>query len=634
MTTVGDLMAKLGLDNSEFIKGIDNSKASVGSLDKAFKSFQKVGTAAIAGVGIAAGAVTAAGVGLLKLAVDAAPIQAVSDQFENLAQRVGKTSDETIKLLKAGSSGMVSEIDLMKSYNQAASLVGQEFAEMLPASMEHLGKVAGATGQDMSYMMDSLVKGVGRLSPMILDNLGIQVSLEDATARASEMFGVEAEALTKTQTQMGMMNLVMEKLKANTDGMTDTSLTASAKIARLKATFADAKMEIGSKFLPLLGVVADSLYYNLSDAIYRVGEFFDKNGEKITNTLEGIFQVMSSLFDAGFDSSEFREALSMLIPQETIDGIFNFYYAVQDVFTQIGEFLAPVIAWVGNFVSWKDVLITLGLAMLSVVIPAIGTMIAAIAPLIAVVVGVIAVVAIVRNAWENNWGGIRDKLTEVWGAMQPVLAQVGTWLKDNLPKAITTLKTFWENQLFPALQRVWSWIKANLLPVWESIAKLLGTTVVLAVVLIVGAVKNILIPAFEKLLPHLKTAVTWVGDKLVGAFNGIRSAIDWVTTKLGNFITKLTNIPALPDWLTPGSPTPFEIGLLGIAKAMNKVNHTGLPVFDYAEPMFGSFGINGAVRDEWSDRDENKEISYYDKLTARDIGREVAFALIQSGAIS
>jgi hypothetical protein len=77
-------------------------------------------------------------------------------------------------------------------------------------------------------MLDSLVVGVGRLSPMILDNLGIQVSLADATERAAQMYGVEADALDKGQVQAGMMNVVLEKLAANTASMPDVADSAAA----------------------------------------------------------------------------------------------------------------------------------------------------------------------------------------------------------------------------------------------------------------------------------------------------------------------------------------------------------------------------------------------------------------------
>jgi hypothetical protein len=46
----------------------------------------------------------------------------------------------------------------MMSYNQAAQLVGKQFADQLQARCNTLVKVSAATGQDMGFMMDSLVK--------------------------------------------------------------------------------------------------------------------------------------------------------------------------------------------------------------------------------------------------------------------------------------------------------------------------------------------------------------------------------------------------------------------------------------------------------------------------------------------
>jgi hypothetical protein len=118
--------------------------------------------------------------------------------------------------------------------------------------MGMLGKVAASTGQDVGFMLDSLITGVGRLSPMILDNLNIQVSLAEATEKASEMFGLEASELSKAQQQAGMMEVVLAKLGSTTEAMPDVAGSAAAGIAGLKATFTDIKDEIGTAFLPIL----------------------------------------------------------------------------------------------------------------------------------------------------------------------------------------------------------------------------------------------------------------------------------------------------------------------------------------------------------------------------------------------
>ena len=48
-----------------------------------------------------------------------------------------------------------------------------------------------------------------------------------------------------------------------------------------------------------------------------------------------------------------------------------------------------------------------------------------------------------------------------------------------------------------------------------------------------------------------------------GITGAIRDAIKWLSD-LADSISKLS----LPDWLTPGSPTPWEIGLRGIGDAL------------------------------------------------------------------
>lgn len=57
---------------------------------------------------------------------------------------------------------------------------------------------------------------------------------------------------------------------------------------------------------------------------------------------------------------------------------------------------------------------------------------------------------------------------------------------------------------------------------------------------------------------------------------GVRNAIGKMITKIGELASKLLGIK-IPSWLMPGSPTPFENGLMGIVGAMEKVNKTGLP---------------------------------------------------------
>ena len=117
-----------------------------------------------------------AGDAVVDMVRNAAPLQGIATAFQGITG----DSEAAMDSLRQGALGMVSDAALMENYNTAAQLVGKTFADQLPGAMQYLSKVSAATGQDMGFMLDSLTKGVGRLSPMILDHLGIQVNLTEA----------------------------------------------------------------------------------------------------------------------------------------------------------------------------------------------------------------------------------------------------------------------------------------------------------------------------------------------------------------------------------------------------------------------------------------------------------------------
>jgi hypothetical protein len=197
------------------------------------------------------------GKALLQMAVDAAPLEGIDAAFRGITESSGQSADAMLDALKRGSAGMVAQRDLMATYNDAAQLVSVTFANQLPEAMGYLSKVAAATGDDMDFMLDSLVKGVGRLSPMILDNLKIQVSLADATEQASQMYGLQAGELSKAQVQAGMMAVTLDKLRENTAAMPDVMGTAAQQLGEFRATMTDLRDEVGTMALPVLKALLD-----------------------------------------------------------------------------------------------------------------------------------------------------------------------------------------------------------------------------------------------------------------------------------------------------------------------------------------------------------------------------------------
>lgn len=258
------------------LRAKDEASKDVAKAEKAFGSLGTVSKVAIGGVAALGAAMVGVGVAAVKLAQDAAHIPGIANAFESLGG--------SIEAMREGTAGMVTDAELMKTYNKAAQLVGKTFADELPEAMQYLSKVSAATGEDMNYLMNSLTVGVGRLSPMILDNLQVQASLAEATARASEMFGIEADQLSKTQQQAGMMNIVMEKLKANTAGMEGVTGTAQQAFGRLDTIFANMKDQIGTALLPAMGDMATQLGDLAEDMLPAVLEAATEFSDWLTDT--------------------------------------------------------------------------------------------------------------------------------------------------------------------------------------------------------------------------------------------------------------------------------------------------------------------------------------------------------------
>lgn len=132
---------------------------------------------------------------------------------------------------------------------------------------------------------------------------------------------------------------------------------------------------------------------------------------------------------------------------------------------------------------------------------------------------------------------------------------VTNWIQNELPRAIQTAQEFWNNDLKPMIDETWLFIRNDLLPAFQEIVKILGV-----------------------ILPPIVSAFTKGWELLAKAF-------DFALTTIRNMITSLENLKdilgkiKLPDWLTPGSPTPLELGILGINKALGLINRQGLPEF-------------------------------------------------------
>jgi hypothetical protein len=326
----------------------------------------RLGGAISGGLTVAASAagvaITGALVGAGKLAWDAMPIEGIASAFYSMADGA------KLAELRVGSLNTVTDADLMQSYNRAALLVSQSFAEELPNAMGYFGKISAATGDDIGYLMNSYVTGIGRLSPMILDNLSIQVDMNKAYEDYAAKIGVATDELTKEQQQMALSEQVLGLLAERTEGMGDISENAATKAAQLQAAFGNMKDQVGTALLPALTalltplaalaqeygpqvvawaeVAGKWLAENLPVAITKLQSVWQTVFPVIQATVETWWPVIKSIFErvSGWLSSEGPGALQGLqAAWQTVWGV------IQTVLEVVGQFiqerLAVIQAW-------------------------------------------------------------------------------------------------------------------------------------------------------------------------------------------------------------------------------------------------------------------------------------------------
>lgn len=184
--------------------------------------------------------------------------------------------------------------------------------------------------------------------------------------------------------------------------------------------------------------------------------------------------------------------------------------------------VAPLIEAAAQFVSWKDILIVLGGILLSLIIPALLTMAATILTIAAPIVAAIAIVALLRTAWENNWGGIQEKVRAVID-----------WLLPFVSNAIQAIKDWWAangEEILAKAAAIWEAIKAAVETAVNLISTII-TTVIAAVRAFWAENGDAILAKASEIWTAIKTAVTT-------AITEIQTIITTVATAVAAFWTE------------------------------------------------------------------------------------------------
>jgi phage-related protein len=200
-----------------------------------------------------------------------------------------------------------------------------------------------------------------------------------------------------------------------------------------------------------------------------------------------------------------------------------------------------------------------------------------------------ALIAALQNL-SNIWNNVLlPAITAVYNFVNnnimPILRALANLADAVLGLALRVLAGIWQNVLLPAIQAVWSFIQ-NVITAFNNVATTARgplTTALEALAKLWGKVKDGIQVLWDKLEPFR----AFLSGALLTAFSKIKQVISDVVTWIQNLADSINNL-TLPDWLTPGSPTPFEIGLVGINDQLKKMASASLPAIRHQIEMLAT----------------------------------------------
>ena len=255
MGLLKELKVKLGLDSSGFNRGIEETKEKTNVFNGVLKK-----TGIIAAAAFAVKKIADFGLELVKLGGQARGVQ---DAFAKIGNKT------TLDGLRQATRGTVSDIELMKQAVKARNF--DIPLQNLAGLFEFARRRAKATGESVDYLTESIVTGIGRKSPLILDNLGIS-----ASQLSKELNGVAVAS-----SSIGDITAAVERIAKKAMGnMAEDTMTASERADALAASWQNVKV----KFSQML---ADSSKLNsfLEGLALRFEQIGQTDAEKSASSL-------------------------------------------------------------------------------------------------------------------------------------------------------------------------------------------------------------------------------------------------------------------------------------------------------------------------------------------------------------
>lgn len=247
------------------------------------------------------------------LAAQAAEYEQSRQAFRSMAERMGADAEEVFGKVRKLSGGLIDDASLTQSMNKALSL---------GIPIEKLGDlmlIARAKSRDMgitaTQAFNDIATGIGRGSPLILDNLGLMLKLGSANEAMAASLGKTVEQLTDKEKKTAILNATLDAGKEALSRYNLEVLTTKERMDALKVQFLNITHVIGGFILRVgAGLMATfqavaaaalslaSMLLTPIEALARATDYLgitQGKAEKLRETMEALSEASRYTTDQG-----------------------------------------------------------------------------------------------------------------------------------------------------------------------------------------------------------------------------------------------------------------------------------------------------------------------------------------------
>lgn len=294
---VGKAVLEFEVDDKGVVSGLKKVKDTVEQAGTGL-SAKAIAVGASFGTfigGMAKDAVMALGRQMVELGTRGVQLSPMAASFKSLTASIGQSGDAMLQVSRTASKGLITDMDLMAAANKAI-LLG------LPVTSQSMGTMAQAAvalgramKQDATKSFDDLITALGRSSPMILDNLGLSVKVEEANQKYAASIKKSASELTDAEKKLAFYNAAMDAAKRKVDEVGGIQLTFADRLTQVKVAM--------SNFTDALGVaiatspVVNAAFEAVSSAL--TGAFGENQTTLVQTLVQWVNWFALRLVEAG-----------------------------------------------------------------------------------------------------------------------------------------------------------------------------------------------------------------------------------------------------------------------------------------------------------------------------------------------